>query len=821
MRVAKADGRGFSFDIRWVVAVVLALAVTAQGLLPLDAAAAETMGTVELHVLVCAPNSNLYKVGQMGRCLNRQLVRVPNGPPPPGDASLRFCDNIDQPLTVSTVVVGATDWVNAEQVVSGSVQATVLRADGTPVQSAASPIVPGLYNLPEYGNLAGGHPSPIALSPLKAGTYQLRVDYLAKGGQTLYEPTPDGPKPHDVTWLPSSALVSVDVASCSDAPRVAKASGKPPRLNLTVASCSEGIEYQWRAFSGAADVPLLDPGRGCSSSVLSVVNGKRVTKVSVTRTTFRGYPGSTTETLISGEPDFDWEIPVRFDDTDRDHDGWIDYFPPTDHPPSPALVPNALTMLLKPKGLDPGTPDANCTWKIERPDGVVMIRPGCDPGPKGVQVPIEGDYQVTLRVKDPATGEIVASPTRKVPIDDVVIVSLGDSYASGEGVPESTSSRRVGDVPIAAEVWQVDAEVWQVDTCHTSGMAGVAQAAGRLGRELYDRPKAPETVTFLHLACSGAKAKEGVLGPYWGLNGTAALPSQISQIPKILKRRVSDIDVVTLNIGGNDLDFSPLFEDCLLPYSHATNCNPLSLYNYIDTLDTSRNVPENLRLVSICLGNELKDPGTFFVLPQLRSILEQALVANRSRLAAALEKCHSQYLGYSLEVENPDDFITKPLRQMILDFKMKQLKVSFAKIAERLSNVGGENLNGRVIVTQLPWLTRDDHNSLCQENQGPLTGLDLAMSTQDWAWIDDNIPKANALIAQAAKQHGWTVEGRQAIAFQSHGLCANDSFLVRINPYEATRNKFGMIHPNEKGQQAYADALYAAITGMLRKREAG
>lgn len=69
------------------------------------------------------------------------------------------------------------------------------------------------------------------------------------------------------------------------------------------------------------------------------------------------------------------------------------------------------------------------------------------------------------------------------------------------------------------------------------------------------------------------------------------------------------------------------------------------------------------------------------------------------------------------------------------------------------------------------------------------------------------------------RKHGSTVEGRQLKVFKDHGLCAADSFLVRINPFEIVRNKFGLIHPNPQGQQAYVDALYQANTSMLRKEQ--
>src|SRR6266850_8136685 len=48
----------------------------------------------------------------------------------------------------------------------------------------------------------------------------------------------------------------------------------------------------------------------------------------------------------------------------------------------------------------------------------------------------EGAYSVTLTVSD---GTLSASTTRTLAIEDILIVSIGDSYGSGEGNPDRSS----------------------------------------------------------------------------------------------------------------------------------------------------------------------------------------------------------------------------------------------------------------------------------------------------------------------------------------------------------------------------------------------
>ena len=71
------------------------------------------------------------------------------------------------------------------------------------------------------------------------------------------------------------------------------------------------------------------------------------------------------------------------------------------------------------------------------------------------------------------------------------IISLGDSYASGEGAPDQTGF--FAQHPI----WRGDNSDGRASACHRSARAAPAIAAGIVGAQ---RP-----VVFSHLACSGAK----------------------------------------------------------------------------------------------------------------------------------------------------------------------------------------------------------------------------------------------------------------------------------------------------------------------------
>jgi hypothetical protein len=97
--------------------------------------------------------------------------------------------------------------------------------------------------------------------------------------------------------------------------------------------------------------------------------------------------------------------------------------------------------------------------------------------------PAQGTYEVELNVSGPnAAGPF----TQEVTVRDMLIVSIGDSYASGEGNPDVNRS---GDQPAQ----------WVDRRCHRSANSGPAQAAAAL-----ERADPHTSVTFLSFACSGA-----------------------------------------------------------------------------------------------------------------------------------------------------------------------------------------------------------------------------------------------------------------------------------------------------------------------------
>jgi hypothetical protein len=188
-----------------------------------------------------------------------------------------------------------------------------------------------------------------------------------------------------------------------------------------------------------------------------------------------------------------------------------------------------------------------CRWTVE---GVAETK--LDACRNHVIRRIQGSTKIT------ATSSL-GNPTLEVQVSprDVLIVSLGDSYSSGEGVPD------------LGRHWKRAAK-WMDERCHRSLFSAPSLAA-----MMYARINEHVSVTHVSFACSGASlnapdAKNGgILTPYDGAVPIPHVPPLVPQVDAL--REALTVDGVrrkprflTLGIGGNDLGFGDVVRDAIL-----------------------------------------------------------------------------------------------------------------------------------------------------------------------------------------------------------------------------------------------------------------
>lgn len=173
-----------------------------------------------------------------------------------------------------------------------------------------------------------------------------------------------------------------------------------------------------------------------------------------------------------------------------------------------------------------------------------------------------GRYDVSVTVRT-AAGES-APRTQRIRLRDWLIVSTGDSMASGEGTPDEPGDYRFGG-GAASGLQEVRPVTWQDKRCHRSARSGHALAAAKLER---DDPYS--SVTFVSLACSGAEIRHLLTDGYAGQQptpgDTTTLPAQLDRVAEVIGPR--RVDAMLLSVGVNDIDFAGIIRDC------ATNLGP-------------------------------------------------------------------------------------------------------------------------------------------------------------------------------------------------------------------------------------------------------
>lgn len=224
---------------------------------------------------------------------------------------------------------------------------------------------------------------------------------------------------------------------------------------------------------------------------------------------------------------------------------------------TPTLARGWDTQLNACRSRSTGAPIARYQWDVSLPGRSAPVHFETLSCHADFVFPQEGSYPVRVSIVD--QNGVTVSVERLVEIRNILVVSLGDSLASGEGNPDvdAVGFPQPSRNPFAT---QGTPPVWQDRRCHRSLWSWHAQAARDLETE---NPRT--SVTFLALACSGATTSNLLDTSFAGQedDGKPIHPPQIAQAAEILSQGPDHpVDALFLQIGINDLNFSGFVHDC-------------------------------------------------------------------------------------------------------------------------------------------------------------------------------------------------------------------------------------------------------------------
>jgi hypothetical protein len=409
----------------------------------------------------------------------------------------------------------------------------------------------------------------------------------------------------------------------------------------------------------------------------------------------------------------------------------------------------------------PGSP-VRYSWRVDGAE--VGELTGCDGFE--YEFPAEGTYSVSLVVEDSSGEE--AAHREDIVVRDLLIFGVGDSYGSGEGNPDVEASDEAG-------------AQWQHRRCHRSAKSGQVRAA-----QMIEEADPHTSVTFVHLACSGGRIHRALLEPYLGIEEDGdPFPPQIDRVAELADGH--EIDALFVSIGGNDINFSNVLEACILgEVCHEDNPMPDELIGGAASLACS-------------LAGSFKD--------ECEAYLDREAIDPESLDARHIFDVHSK----------AEDVGGEDIRQDGLD----DLPKNYDDLAREIVGLLGME-PGRVYLTEIPDVTRDEHGQTCAwptELPGFSEGLRVALqevpgvTRTEMEWADEHVlTQLRAAMRTAAGEHGWRfVEGVDS-RFAGHGYCAAEPWLVRLqNTFQIQGDKNGALHPNVPGHGAYADAILDAF----------
>ena len=380
-------------------------------------------------------------------------------------------------------------------------------------------------------------------------------------------------------------------------------------------------------------------------------------------------------------------------------------------------------------------------------------------GGRGRAVTLPCDTEVQLEIPFPAGAWIkVEVGGRQISevdaqVRDLFIVGMGDSFASGEGnpdvpvrfSPDRTASygegsdgstldgfpARIGDWKVIGERAFIEENArWQDQACHRSLYSHQLRAALQLAVEDPHR-----AVTFIGVACSGAETVFGLFLRYKG-HEWVPNPPEFSQVSAIAQAQC----------GSREARAYELPE----AYHMRGKVPELKGGLVLRKCDPERARKIDLLLLSVG-GNDIG----------FARLVANAVLADSSVLRK-IGGWFGHVHGFNEAIAQMDG----------LDDRLKAVN----RAAHFLLHVPWPEADRIVLTGYPPMALLEDGTSACPDGRVGMNVLpDFFMSESKAREGNTAAERLHAIMADAARQHGWTLADSHRRAFRGRGICVGHS----------------------------------------------
>lgn len=408
-----------------------------------------------------------------------------------------------------------------------------------------------------------------------------------------------------------------------------------------------------------------------------------------------------------------------------------------------------------------------------------------------VEVPALGRYEVELRITTKSTG-ITTTKTQEYILEDIVILSFGDSYAAGEGNPDKPGTpteamvryaefsserlsvhlqedmedlRKTTGRPGQRVTPETKFAEWQEPLAHRSYLSGhfksIPRIEGQYGNKLI-------FTTFLSYSRSGALIENGLIRP----NPEKLHPHRQLKVSK--------------KIGGVRKTFIEHDEP-----------GSMDLFVGKGQIDEARAAIGDLKVDIVLLtigGNDLYWSST---MPEFMK---------------GDGELWRFYLG-----ERNDDAAREKIMRKTID-ALGDLSEKY----KRLNTYIQSKLNPKfIVITDYPngfFGSKTSNGAVGVKAKCGIfeTVLDANVDNEDARLIRNLSILLNQKIKDVADFHKWILV-EVGDAFDIHGYCVDDTYFVSAErSFKTQGDWYGMLHPNEKGHDAYGQRIGNRIRQLIQ-----
>ena len=383
---------------------------------------------------------------------------------------------------------------------------------------------------------------------------------------------------------------------------------------------------------------------------------------------------------------------------------------------------------------------AQCEWRI---GGELVAAAGCGERVSGA-LPYPGNTEISVNVVGEQPIAVSAS------VRDILIASLGDSFASGEGNPDLpakfTDAKRYRNLyPLRSENSVAGSAVWTDRLCHRSLYGQNLRAALQIAVE--NRRLA---VTFLDYSCSGAGIGDGILGGQYYVEREAV--ADVSANPT----------APPLSGGARDSQIYRLLRELCLEKPGEKD----GLWR--------------------CPGNKFRRTLDFVFLSVGGNDIGFSSMVAWASLRGGVSSTIAEFFGAAVSA---DEFVSR-MRDVLPDAYARLAK-AFETALPLYSADDGVFDPSRIVLTAYPDLVTNERGSLCEAHDGGDGAEDRFPANQSLdmfsSWlvaspdrltaVHDQFPKLFTRMRELAEDHGWTFAGHAYAdkMFEGHGFCARNS----------------------------------------------